>query len=414
MYRPVSIGLLIWLTLPNVASAGDPRAVFEQRIMPIFRSPKPSSCVQCHLAEVDLKDYIRPSSEQTFVSLRDQGLIDLDKPKESKILRLIRMGDEDRRPASLIHADTRRAEYEAFADWVESCCADANLRNAPALFGGDKPRRSPELIRHARNDRLLESFERNVWAWRFRCMNCHTEGTPQNDKFRKEHGVRVAWVKKDGAAATMEYLIASKLIDVKEPDKSLLLQKPLMQVDHGGGIKFVPGDQGYKGFRTWIEDVAAIRGGRYTSASDLPPKENGPLRFGTDIWLRLAETPPEWADKLVQVNLFAWDEAKKAWEPEPIATSDRKVWGKGKMWQHNLTLLAAAGSPRAKVWTAGEPTLPPGKYRVTVYLDREDRLAHDWKATLGENNFVGAAEFTPQWAPGNDRITVVPASRVFR
>src|SRR5207253_7564331 len=175
MHRPVLLGLLIWLTLPAAATAADPRAVFEQRIVPIFRSPKPSSCVQCHLAEVDLKDYIRPSSEQTFLSLRDQGLIDLDKPKDSKILRLIKMGDDDRRAAALIHADTRRAEYEAFAGWIEACCADANLRMAPANPGGDKPRRSPELIRHARTDRLLESFEQNVWAWRFRCMNCHIE-----------------------------------------------------------------------------------------------------------------------------------------------------------------------------------------------------------------------------------------------
>ena len=413
MHRPFA-ATLIWLTLSSAATAADPRAVFEERIMPIFRSPKPSSCVQCHLAEVDLKDYIRPSGEETFLSLRDQGLIDFDKPKDSKILRLITMGDEDRRAAALIHAETRRAEYEAFAAWIDACCADPKLRAAPANPGGDKPRRSPEVIRHARTDRLLESFEQNVWAWRFRCMNCHIEGTPQNDKFRKEHGLRVAWMKKDGAAATMEYLIASKLIDVKEPDQSLLLQKPLMQVDHKGGIKFMPGDQGYKGFRTWIEDVAAIRGGRYKTPGDLPPKESGPLRFGTDIWFRLAETPPELADKFVQVNLFVWDESKQAWETEPIATSDRKVWGKGKTWQHNLTLLAAAGSERATTWAAGEPTLPSGQYRVRVYLDREDRLANNWTATLGENNYVGAAEFTATWRPGNNRITVVPASRVVR
>lgn len=60
--------------------------VFQQRIMPIFKSPNPSSCTQCHLAAVELKDYIQPSSEKTFLSLRDQGLIDLQTPGESKIL----------------------------------------------------------------------------------------------------------------------------------------------------------------------------------------------------------------------------------------------------------------------------------------------------------------------------------------
>ena len=64
-------------------------AIFNERIVPIFRSPNPSSCVQCHLSSVDLKDYILPSHEKTFVSLRDQGLVDMKNPKDSKILKLI-------------------------------------------------------------------------------------------------------------------------------------------------------------------------------------------------------------------------------------------------------------------------------------------------------------------------------------
>ena len=54
--------------------------VFEERILPIFKSPDPSSCASCHLASVDIKDYILPSAKDTFLALRDQGLIDLDKP----------------------------------------------------------------------------------------------------------------------------------------------------------------------------------------------------------------------------------------------------------------------------------------------------------------------------------------------
>ena len=109
-------------------------ALFEQRIMPIFRSPQPSSCVQCHLASVDLKNYILPSPEKTFVSLRDQGLIDLSHPEKSKILTLIQMGEKDLdRGAKLIHAKTRQAEYEAFLAWIKACCSDPKLReSAPA------------------------------------------------------------------------------------------------------------------------------------------------------------------------------------------------------------------------------------------------------------------------------------------
>ena len=69
-------------------SVGDatPQQLFDQRIMPIFRSEQPSSCVQCHLAAVDLKNYILPSLEQTFVSLRDQGLIDMEKRPSCRLI----------------------------------------------------------------------------------------------------------------------------------------------------------------------------------------------------------------------------------------------------------------------------------------------------------------------------------------
>ncbi len=83
--------------------------LFSQRIMPIFQSPNPSSCVQCHLAAVDLKNYILPSHEETFASLRVQGLVDLDHPRKSKILTLIDMGERDAdKGARLIHEKTRR------------------------------------------------------------------------------------------------------------------------------------------------------------------------------------------------------------------------------------------------------------------------------------------------------------------
>src|SRR5262245_21407501 len=62
---------------PRLPAGPTPQEIFADRIMPIFRSPNPSSCTQCHLADVeDLKHYIRPSHEETFAALRDEGLID--------------------------------------------------------------------------------------------------------------------------------------------------------------------------------------------------------------------------------------------------------------------------------------------------------------------------------------------------
>jgi hypothetical protein len=413
MRTPAALACLTFFALAAPARADDPAKVFEQRILPIFKSPEPSSCVRCHLAAVDLKDYILPSAKDTFLALREQGLIDLEKPDASKILTLINRGSDDPKGAGLIAAKKQRAEYEAFAAWIKACAADPALRNAPKPSKAPAlATRPPEVVRHARKDRMLESFEKNVWSLRFRCMNCHTEGTPQNDKFVKEHGERVAWFKKGGPEATMEYLLASKLIDVEKPEKSLLLTKPLNEVKHGGGIKIVVGDQGYKAIRGWLEDVAAIRGGKYSKVSDLPAKDAAPKQFGTDAWLKLEKTPDAWGDKLLMVEVFAWDARAGSWEKEPVATSDRVVWGKGKLWQHTLTLLAAPGSARAKAWARGKPALPPGKYLVKVYVDAADKVRKDWRSKLGRDEFVGQVEVQARWGEGYNAMTAADAGRV--
>jgi hypothetical protein len=400
------------------ARAGDgdpsPEQVFRRRILPIFQSPNPSSCTQCHLAGVDLKNYILPSHEKTFLSLRDQGLIDLKNPERSKILALINMQDKERSETALITAKTRRAEYEAFAEWIKASCADPKLRDAPKLEPAERagPQPPAEVIRHGRKDRLLDSFERNVWSMRFRCMGCHTAATPQGDKNAKEHGEGMLWLKAEGAEAAMTSLIRSgRLINTKEPEQSLLLLKPLMEVKHGGGKKFQKGDLGYQAFRSWLEDYAAVVNGKYARAEDLPD-EAAVERFGTDAWLKLDQTPPEWGDKLLRVEVYAWDARQKTWEGEPIAVSDRGVWGKGRLWQHNVVLLAAKGSARAAAWKKEKPALPPGRYLVKVYVDGKDRLAKDWKAELGAEDFVGKAEFESRWPEGYGQMTVLDAARV--
>lgn len=418
MNRPLlaTIAALLIVSAAQVGAADDPKAVFETRILPIFKSPNPSSCVQCHLAGVDLKDYILPSADKTFRSLRDQGLIDLVSPERSKILTLIQMGSANT-AGPAIHAKNRKAEYEAFAAWIKACAADPALRDAPKLEATEQARPAVpnEVIRHERSDRLLASFEQTVWALRFRCMNCHTEGTPQNDKLRKEHGDRVAWMKKSGPRATMEYLLSSKLIDPADPEKSMLLQKPLGKVKHEGGIKFAPGDQGHKAFRQWVEDVAAIKAGKYAKAADLPAAKAGPLQFGTEAWLKLTNTPDAWGGKLLQVNVHAWDSKANGWEKDPIATSDRMVGGKGNLWQHTVTLLAEPGSARAKEWSKGKPALPSGRYLLKVYVDADGRLAKDWKATLGETDYVGQVEIRgATWKEGYNQMTVGDGGRVKR
>lgn len=399
----------------TLADAKDPspQEVFEKRILPIFNSPNPSSCVQCHLAGVDLKNYIASSHEKTFQSLRDQGLIDLAAPEKSKILALIEMGANEKAGAALIHQRIRQAEYDAFADWIKRSARDAALRQLPKLdstqFTG--PKKSPEVIHHNRTDRLLASFENSIWAMRFRCMGCHTEGSVENRKHVEKFGQRVAWMKATGPQATLDYLRGSKLIDVKNPERSLLLLKPLNVVKHGGGQKFILGDQGYKAFRTFLEDYARTVTDQYPDAGSLPARD-GVERFGTDLWIKLTNTPPTWGDRLLQVDVYAWDAQKNAWESLPIASTDRAVWGKGRLWQHNLTLRAQPDSERARQWKKSGPALPPGKYLVKVYVDLENRLSTNWTAILRDTDYVGKMAIESRWKKGYGQMTVIEASQV--
>ncbi len=390
------------------------RDIFERRIKPIFESPDPSSCMECHLAGVDLKNYILPSHEKTFVSLRDQGLIDLENPAGSKILRFISMGAAEGSGVKLIDERVRRAEREAFAAWIEASCADEKLRAAPRLAPKElaKPKRPDAVIRHARADRLLASFEDTIWAQRFRCAGCHLAGGSENAKLVKEHGDKVNWMQPEGAAATMEYLLSSSLIDKKSPEKSLFLRKPLNEVKHGGGQKMIPGDLGYKAWRTWIDDTVRTLNDDYAAAADLPKQAAAPDAFMTEIWLKLAKTPPEWGDKLAQVTVFAWDGARKAWEREPIAITDRVVWGKGKLWQHSLLLLTEKGSPRAAEWKKGKASLPEGRYLLRVHVDAAGRMQKEWKKPFGDREYVGETVIESRWPSGYNRMTVVEAATV--
>ncbi|HIB85955.1 TPA: hypothetical protein EYO57_01890, partial [Candidatus Poribacteria bacterium] len=119
---PLLVGGLLLTIGFGLFANGEPTPLelFDERVRPIFQSEDPSSCVQCHLSSVDLKDYILPSHQQTFASLKAQGLIDLRNPAKSKILKLIQMGEKDSdEGARLIHEKTRKAEHKAFFAWLE-------------------------------------------------------------------------------------------------------------------------------------------------------------------------------------------------------------------------------------------------------------------------------------------------------
>jgi len=407
-------------TLNGGRPKSESQSVFERRILPIFNSPTPSSCTTCHLAGVDLKDYILPSHQKTFLSLRDQGLIDLDKPANSKILRLIAMGADQKEGAALITSKMQKMEYEAFRDWIVASCREPQLRRAAKLKTADlaQPTRPVEVIRHARKDHVLESFTKHVWSQESRCSGCHMSGGAENAKKVAEFGEKVNWIRPEGPEATMRFIVENGLIDTQRPERSLLLLKPLNEVKHGGGQKMMLGDLGYKAFRSWIEDYAKIVNNRYQSAADLPATVSGKAKdvkvFGTEIWLKLNNTPPEWADRLLQVTVRAWDTQENRWEDDPIAISDRRVAGKVSVWQHSLMLLARKGSARAMAWTQEKATLSAGRYLLKVHVDRAERLQKDWTASFGEEEYAGQAEIESRWSEGYGKMTVIEASQMRR
>jgi hypothetical protein len=426
--------------------------LFDQRIMPIFRSEQPSSCVQCHLAAVDLKNYILPSHEKTFASLRDQGLIDLEHPEKSKVLTLIRMGDRDLdKGARLIHEKTRRAEYEAFASWIEACCNDPKLRNAPSLTAEERarPERPDAVIRHARKSRVVDSFVRNVWSQRMRCFPCHTpnEIDPSNPRhqaaiktqrqFKEKYGealVKRLNIFRETPESTLQYLIERSreagedelpLINLQEPRNSLILWKPMSKlpmkkpdgtfeaassrppVTHMGGLKMHKDDQSYKSFVAWLEDYANVVGNRYASVEELP----------ADNWiasqrvLRITAAPESWPIGIpVQLFVHTWDEQQQAWQPEPLAFTQGTVTPR-RMVNGALFVLARKSGETESL----EEKLGGGRYLIKAYVDFKHRLADDPTLLLGDEDWYGQAELQrSRWREGFKAAVSISGSKLLK
>lgn len=377
------------------ADAGAALAVFTKRILPIFQAAKPSSCTECHLSGVELTDYIDPSQEKTFASLVSVGLIDVEQPDDSKILKFI-----NRRPDSptLITDKIRQQEHDAFQTWIRAAVKDPTLLAAKAAETVG-PQVSDEVIRHARKDRVLASFIDNIWTEVGRCAACHSPD--QNQKQVQEHGEQVSWIQLNDPQATLTHMLEAGIINSDEPLESLLLTKPSMQVDHGGGQKLVVGDRSYKQFRRFIDDYVSVVSGKYTATDELPA-DSDEVSLVSDIWFKLTDVPAKYDKMLLQADLFR--KTDNGWSEYRVASADRHVFGKGELWQHSLSLTAPRGSTRAEKMTSKR--LPGGRYLVRLYVDQADKLGKDFRAELGDEEFVGEIEFDSQWPPGYGSMTI--------
>jgi hypothetical protein len=396
---PISLIFLALILSTSTAHAADSALdLFRHRITPILQAKNPSSCSECHLSGVDLKDYIGKTQEETFASLRDAGLVDVKKPAESKLLAFIARKPEK---TSLVSDKVRQQEYDAFKAWIEAATKDPKLAAAKTGDAKIGPSVDEEVIRHARKDQVLASFLDNVWSEVGRCAACHSPD--RNQEQLKKHGTKVNWIKLRDPQGTLDNLLTTGIIDADSPEQSLLLMKPTNQVKHGGGVKMVVGDRTYKQFRAFIEDYAASSTGKYKTTQDLP-KQRAEASNVTDIWFKLEGVPEKYDQKLLQVDLHRWDESTKTWSKDRWATGDRQVFGKGQLWQQHLSVTAPRDSSRAKE-IAGKPSLPAGKYLAKIYIDQIGKLQKDYQAELGPSEFVGQVEVDSRWPAGYGVMT---------
>lgn len=382
--------------------AEDAAEIFERRIRPIARS-RESSCTECHFAGVDLKQYILDDSTQTFAALRDAGLINVDRPTESKLLSFI-----GRRPAKedLLLAKVRTEEFAAFKAWIEAAMKEpATVRAvAPAKAVG-----SPvpvEVIRHARHDRVLQSFMETIWVEIDRCIGCHSP--ERNQKQVKEFGERVSWISPNDPAGTLNRAIEQGIIDVDQPEKSLILQKPAGLVKHGGHQKFLPGSRTDKNYRRFLNDYAAVVNETYQTARDLPAAspEVGVL---TGQHLRLTDLPKEWGGRLLRVTLHRWENGK--WNERPVAVGENPINGNNGMWQTMiLALLPRESASAARLQE--RRALPGDRYQVRVFVDRENRLANNRDYELQATDAIGIVEIDGAWPVGYQPPKIVAAPKL--
>ena len=223
--------------------------LYEQRIAPLLEDERPKSCNQCHLAGVDLELFVRDTPCQTMACMVELGLVNLEQPASSMVLGWIGRAE----PASDgITEQVIAEEREGFRQWIEQS-AQCGL-----CYEGDNPcgpntgtaedceihETAPETFDPTDpggcDDKSLETlFMSSFFPYRRRCFPCHFQDQSVIAEAPKWIGVGACEV---AALETFRNVVERGFIDVKEPENSKWLKKPLDPtlggVEHGGGPKF--------------------------------------------------------------------------------------------------------------------------------------------------------------------------------
>lgn|GEM_PF-469538 len=376
----------------------DAATIFSSRILPILKSDSASSCTECHFAGVELRDFILEDQAKTFASLKSTGMIDVDQPDKSKILRFISRKPEKSDP---LLEKVRQTELVAFRAWIRAAVREPELLKATSdvEVGTSLP---PEVVRHARRDRVLSSFIDNIWSEMGRCINCHNPDRNRQkigrNGFTKEDVDAISWIVPRDPASTLRELVDSGNIDLDEPAASPVLTKPAGLEDHGGGPKFFPGSPTYRNFLAFLTDYADITNRKYAAASDLPdaPEE---IALLSEQQLRITDIPAAFSDLPLQVDIYRRIPRTGKWSEHRWATGFSRVNGKRHVWQNPILVTAPADSPLAKEFRERK-LLPSGEYRIRILIDRERKTVKDPTYELAEAEFVAEVQISGTWKPG--------------
>ena len=380
--------------LEDSTSAG----LFAERLLPLLRSQQQSSCAECHLAGVEIKNYIRESESDTFAALRQAGLINVERPEESKILQFIGRRPERTNPLT---EKVRTTELQAFRDWIRLAVQNPNLLQSRTdlRIGTELP---PEVIRHTRTDRVLAAFVDNIWSEMGRCVNCHH---PERNRHQiGQHGLTaddvksISWIKPHDPAATLKQLLDSGNIDTEHPELSPLLTKPAGLSPHKGGPKFLPGSASYQNFLTFLRDYTAIQNGSYQKSTDLPDPQTE-IRLLSEQQLRITNIPARYNGMTLQINLHRIDPVSKSPSSERWATGISRVNAENQLWQNPILVTAPAASPRADRFRKS-PLLPAEQYEVRIFIDQQDQLRKNPESQLPDSSLVATAVIHGDWKPG--------------
>ena len=405
-----TIAKTIAAAVDNKLANLNPAEIFTSRILPIARAERSSSCTECHFSGVELRDYIVDDQTKTFASLKSGGLINVEQPDKSKLLRFIA-----RSPAKsdVLKDKVRKQELIAFRAWIRAAVKDPDLLKAMtnAELGTKVP---TEIIRHARKDRVLSSFLDNIWSEMGRCINCHSPDRNRNkigrNGFTKEDVDAISWIVPRDPAATLKQLVDSGNIDLDDPSASPVLTKPAGLAEHKGGPKFFPGSPTYRNFLAFLIDYAAITNSKYQKVTDLPvpPTE---MILPSKQQLRIVRIPASFSGKSLQVDLYRRIRDTGKWSEHRWATIFSRVNGQRNVWQNPVLLAAPAGSKlAAELRKLGR--LPAGSYLAKIYVDQEGKTVKDPSYILGEREYVGQVEVNGEWKPGYQPPKIVSFPRL--